>query len=227
MTLKKINIAEESAKLTDPFSMIELTCVDDFSVNVYICQGVLAWHKHIDQDELFLVHSGAITLESTWGKVALRPGELAMVPKGVAHRSLSIWWSVVLLFQLKFMVDRRNGDRRTHAIKGESTLGKVSIPAMSTHLSIPYTSVDLARIEDFVLRLSLCQGTADWQQHDRRDRLFLAQEGTVHVETEEGALPVKAGEMVVVSKGTRHRLHAPQRAAVVILERQPAASRGR
>ncbi len=87
MPLKMVNVAEEAARLTEPFSLIELAYVDYFEVYVFICYGVVVWHRHIDQDELFLVQSGIISLETEWGNLKLGPGELAVVPKGVGHRS--------------------------------------------------------------------------------------------------------------------------------------------
>ncbi len=56
--------------------------------------------RHTDQDELFLVYSGTISLESDWGTVILRPGELAVIPKGLGHRSSALMRSHVLLVKV-------------------------------------------------------------------------------------------------------------------------------
>ena len=81
--LQKISIPETASKLEQPFSMMDVALVGDILISVYICQGTLEWHKHLDIDELFWVHKGTILLESEWGEKQLRAGELAVVPKGV------------------------------------------------------------------------------------------------------------------------------------------------
>ena len=96
--------------------MIDLVQVDDLALSIYLCQGTMPLHRHLDQDELFLVHSGTISLESEWGTAILRPGELAVAPKGVGHRSSSLLRSLVLLLQPRLMVNRRNGDRLLFAL---------------------------------------------------------------------------------------------------------------
>jgi len=84
-TLKKLNVSQVAAQLAQPFLMVNVARVGDIVVSVYICQGMLERHQHIDNDELFWVYEGTILLESEWGEVRLRPGELAVVPKGVEH----------------------------------------------------------------------------------------------------------------------------------------------
>ena len=98
--LKKLNVSQAAAQLDEPFSMTHIASVGDILVSVYICQGTLEWHRHLDTDELFWAHEGTILLESEWGEVQLRPDELAVVPKGVGHRSGSGLRASVLLMRL-------------------------------------------------------------------------------------------------------------------------------
>ena len=48
--------------------------------------GSTNWHSHDDQDELFLVLEGRLTVELRDGDVELGEGELLVVPRGVEHR---------------------------------------------------------------------------------------------------------------------------------------------
>ena len=48
-------------------------------------KGEFNWHKHDDTDDFFLVLAGRITIRMRDGDVALGPGEVFVVPKGVAH----------------------------------------------------------------------------------------------------------------------------------------------
>lgn len=226
MPLKKVNISQEARRLTNPFSMIELAYVDDFVVDVYICQGAIAWHRHVDQDELFLVYSGVITLDSEWGNVLLQPHEFAIVPKGVGHRSSSFVWSVVLLFQPKFVPDRKNGDRRLFVPKGEKRLQKFNLDKEAARLILPFSTIDLAYIEDFVVRLVVCQGSFQWHRHTNQDELLLVQKGEVFLESEEGDVTLQEGELVVVPKKMMHKHTSVERAEILFFERQSVALTG-
>jgi quercetin dioxygenase-like cupin family protein len=47
--------------------------------------GEFVWHKHEDEDELFLVFKGRLRLQLRDRDVVLEPGEFFIVPKGVEH----------------------------------------------------------------------------------------------------------------------------------------------
>ncbi len=47
--------------------------------------------------------------------------------------------------------------------------------------------------------------TLDFHVHENSDELFYVIEGEFKLETEEGLIPVKSGEFVIVPKGTKHR----------------------
>lgn len=47
---------------------------------------VLEFHSHPDSDEAFFVMEGEMTLEFRDGMVALKAGDLFVVPKGTEHR---------------------------------------------------------------------------------------------------------------------------------------------
>ena len=226
MTVEKINVAQEAAKLSHPFQMIELGHVDDFAVSAFICQGTIDWHRHIDQDELFLVHSGIIALESEWGNTRLRPDEMAVVPKGVGHRSSSFLWSTVLLFQPDVMSHRKNGDWRTVAPSQGRSLHKVSTAQAAQQLTEPFTPVDLVTVEDFVMRLALIHGSFPWHRHTQHDELFLLFEGQMALDTEEGKVPLEAGDMAIVPKGVLHRPTASEQAIALLFEKKALVSTG-
>ena len=45
-------------------------------------KGAYHWHKHEDTDDFFYVLAGHLTLETENGNVAMRPGDLYVVPDG-------------------------------------------------------------------------------------------------------------------------------------------------
>lgn len=218
-TLEKISYAQEAAQLTEPFTMIDLAQMDDLALSVFLCQGTMPFHRHLDQDELFMVHSGTISIESDWGNLVLRPGELAVVPKGLSHRSTSLIRSLVLLFQPRLIVNRRNGDRLLFALKDAGRLEKVSVPAMGRQIVNPHRPVALAHLDTFALNLLLCGETGHWRQYDRQSSLVLCYDGQVILDSNLDQVSLHGGELVVVPKNTAYRLSGKERSLVLELER--------
>ena len=218
--LEVIRIAEQAARLSQPFTMIDLAQIDDLMLSVYLCQGTLQTHRHIDQDELFLVHSGTISLESDWGDVILRRHELVVVPKGVGHRSASLLPSLVLLLQPRVVVDRRNGDRRLFALKGETRLEKVNLAAMGHQVVVPFSPVLVAHLDTFAVQLTLCEGIGPWQAQDRQASLVLCHDGRLTVDTEGlGQASLGPDELTVIPSRVPYRLLSTGRATVLDLKR--------
>jgi homogentisate 1,2-dioxygenase len=215
-----INIADYGARLKEPFTMIDLAQIDDLVLSIFVCQGTMPYHRHLDQDELFLVHMGTISLDSEWGNVILHAGEMAVVPKSLGHRSSSMLRSLVVLLQPRLAVERRNGDRHLFLPDEEKKhLEKLSLPAMSRQLVVPFQPVLLAHLDAFAVHLTLCTGHGTWQQADRQATLIQCCDGRLTVETDAGRLSLGQGELLVVPAGVTHRLSSTGRAAVLGLTR--------
>jgi homogentisate 1,2-dioxygenase len=217
--LEKVSFTQQAARLTEPFTMIDLVQIDDLAMSIFLCQGTLPYHRHLDQDELFLVHSGTISLENDWNPVILRSGELAVMPKGLRHRSSSLIRSMVLLLQPRLVVNRRNGDRRLFALKDEGQVEKVSVPAVGRQISAPFRPVPLAHMDTYALNLLLCRRAGPWCSTDRQSSLILCYNGELILDSELGRISLQYGELAVVPKGITYRLSSSERALVLTLER--------
>lgn len=220
-TLDKVSIAEQAGQLTEPFTMMDLVQIDDLNLSVFLCQGTMPFHRHVDQDELFLVHSGTISLESDWGTAVLRPGDLAVVPKGVGHRSSSLLRSLVLLLQPRLMVNRRNGHRRLFAVKSSGHLEKVNVPAMGRQVAGAFQPVPLVHLDTFDLTLTICQGAGPLHLNRQQSSLILCYEGQAVLESPSGRMTLDQGELVVVPAGVAHRVSSRQRTVLLGLGRRP------
>ena len=97
--LRVVDIPAEVAANAPWFNQT-LTTVNDAVVRLGIFEGDFPWHKHVDQDEFFLVLEGEITLDVEGrGAVVLRRHEGFTVPKGTMHRPRSPMRSVVLMVE--------------------------------------------------------------------------------------------------------------------------------
>lgn len=214
-TLKKLNVSRIAEQLDKPFSMVNAARVGDITVSVYICQGMLEWHRHLDNDELFWVHKGTILLESEGGEVRLRPGELACVPKGVGHRSSSELRASVLLLRCGFVPERKNGRRRLYAIAGEAKLKRVNLESTVQALSSPFRFQTVARIEDSALQVAWGEGTWRVEIPAPHDLLLFVLKGTATVRTSESMLHLHPGDFTAVPQDTVYQLSTTRDTALV------------
>lgn len=90
-----------AATLQEYWSPCVVGEVDDAYVKVAKMQGVLAWHSHDDEDELFLILSGRLRIEMEAGAVELAEGEMFVVPRGVRHNPVACEECHVLLIERK------------------------------------------------------------------------------------------------------------------------------
>lgn len=95
----KVNIAEKLALFTDTWSPKIVGEVDDFAVKLAKLHGEFVWHQHDNEDEMFLVISGQLTMQFRDRKVIVNPGEFIIVPKGVEHNPLAQQETHIVLFE--------------------------------------------------------------------------------------------------------------------------------
>ena len=105
---QKINLADEHVALPGPWSPATVAAVHDHEVKVVKLEGEFHWHKHTNEDELFLVTKGRLTMQFRDGDVELGPGELIVVPRGVEHCPRADEETHVVLFEPSTTV--RTGD---------------------------------------------------------------------------------------------------------------------
>jgi mannose-6-phosphate isomerase-like protein (cupin superfamily) len=85
MADRPVDLAEKFALFSEHWSPKVVARLNDYEIKVVKVQGEFVWHTHEDTDELFLVTSGELTIRMHGGDVVLGPGQLFVVPRGVAH----------------------------------------------------------------------------------------------------------------------------------------------
>ena len=85
------------------------------------------------------------------------------------------------------------------------TIQRFSIATAKEEIHQAYAPMNLARVDDFAIRLVKFQGEFErWHTHDDEDECFIILEGEVLFQTDMGDYLVKAGEGIVIPKGLRH-----------------------
>jgi mannose-6-phosphate isomerase-like protein (cupin superfamily) len=83
--MDKRNIRHELRSLDEFWSQRILGEANGTLIKVAKGIGEVNWHKHEDQDEVFIVYKGRLTIRLRSGDVELEEGEMFVVPKGVEH----------------------------------------------------------------------------------------------------------------------------------------------
>ncbi|WP_062117840.1 cupin domain-containing protein [Aureimonas sp. AU40] len=85
-----INLIAAFDAVTQHWSPKVVGRVNDQYVKLAKVLGELAWHRHDEEDELFLVVRGRLRIEFEGGaERVLEAGEFCVVPKGVLHNPVA------------------------------------------------------------------------------------------------------------------------------------------
>ncbi|MEN3307860.1 MAG: transporter, family, beta-lactamase induction signal transducer AmpG [Micromonosporaceae bacterium] len=85
----------------------------------------------------------------------------------------------------------------------------------------------LCQVGDVVVRLGVMRGEYHWHKHDEQDEFFFVLDGLFRIELD-GMDAVELGprQAFTVPKGLLHRPVAPQRTAVLMIERADVVATG-
>jgi mannose-6-phosphate isomerase-like protein (cupin superfamily) len=114
-----INLAEKLTRFDDYWNPRIIADLNDSHVKLVKVKGEFVWHRHADEDELFLVLRGTLTIELRDGVVTIGPGEMVVVPRGVEHRPVAVE-------EVHLMLIEPAGIRHTGDVQSELTVHEYS-----------------------------------------------------------------------------------------------------
>lgn len=82
-----ISFREKFAKFSQHWSPRIVAQMNDYHFKLVKFQGEFVWHRHTDTDEVFIILDGQMTIHFRDGDVAVRAGEMYVIPKGVEHKT--------------------------------------------------------------------------------------------------------------------------------------------
>ena len=110
--IEPVRLAEKLAAFTEQWAPRVVAELNDYQFKVARLEGEFVWHAHNDTDEAFLVLDGELTIELRDGAVAMRAGDLYVVPRGVEHRPRAERECQVLLIEPRGVVNTGDSDAR-------------------------------------------------------------------------------------------------------------------
>ena len=96
---KILNPLSYALALNEYWSPRIIADVDNFQVKVAKLKGEITWHKHENEDELFLILKGCLEIQFENDVVTLNEGDIYVVPKGVLHNPVAKAECLVMLFE--------------------------------------------------------------------------------------------------------------------------------
>lgn len=97
--MEKVNLAEKFSLFTDYYNPKIVGELNNQHVKLAKLKGAFIWHKHEEEDELFLVVKGKLVMELRDGTIEINEGEFLIVPHGVEHKPVAPEEVHVLLFE--------------------------------------------------------------------------------------------------------------------------------
>jgi len=109
--MQKVNLAEKLALFSEQWSPRIVGELNGQYVKLAKVKGEFEWHKHANEDELFLVLAGCLVVKLRDRDIPLEEGEFFIVPRGVEHKPVAERETHVLLFEPVSTLN--TGDRRS------------------------------------------------------------------------------------------------------------------
>ena len=99
--MNKINLQEKFSLFNEYWNPKIVGEANGQYIKLAKAQGEMIWHKHENEDELFLVVKGKLIIQLRDGNVELENGEIFIVPKGIEHKPIANEETHFLMFEPK------------------------------------------------------------------------------------------------------------------------------
>lgn len=107
--LDKVNITEELSEINKYWNQKIIGNANGQLIKLAKGSGELNWHSHPDQDELFILYKGHLSIQLRNKTIELYPNEMFIVPKGVEHCPISNGHTEFLIMGLNITSNTSGG----------------------------------------------------------------------------------------------------------------------
>ena len=106
--MDKINLNQKLSLFHEHWSPKIVGEMNDSYIKLAKLQGEFDWHHHDNEDELFFVVKGQLTIKFRDKDLVLSAGELVVIPKGVDHVPIAAEEVHVMLIEPKGTLNTGN-----------------------------------------------------------------------------------------------------------------------
>ncbi len=106
--IQKITLREKFSLFDEHWTPKIIGELNDSYVKLAKVKGEFVWHHHDNEDELFLVVRGKLTIKLRDQDISLKEGELVIIPKGTEHKPVAEDEVQFLLLEPKTTVNTGN-----------------------------------------------------------------------------------------------------------------------
>ena len=97
--MNKINISQKLAQFNDHWNPRIIGELNKQHVKIAKLKGEFIWHKHDEEDEMFLVLKGTLKIAFRDRTETIQENEIIIVPKGVEHKPIAEEEVSIMLFE--------------------------------------------------------------------------------------------------------------------------------
>ena len=102
----------------------------------------------------------------------------------------------------------------------------MDIPALIAACKEKWFNQTLCQVNDCVVRLGVLQGEFHWHKHNAEDEFFFVLQGKFLIDLEGQTITLEPHQGYAIPKGVVHRTRAPERAAILMVERSSVQPTG-
>ncbi|MFA6848948.1 MAG: cupin domain-containing protein [Selenomonadaceae bacterium] len=106
--MEKINIEEKLSLFTEYWSPKIIGEINESYVKLAKLKGDFIWHTHENEDEMFYVLKGVLTIKFREKDVKVLEGECIVIPRGIEHMPIAKKEVHVMLMEAKTTLNTGN-----------------------------------------------------------------------------------------------------------------------
>ena len=97
--MEKISLQEKFSQFSELWSPKIIGEINDSCVKIAKLKGEFLWHAHDNEDEMFYVFQGELTIKLREKDVCLRAGECMIIPRGMEHMPVAAEEAWVMMIE--------------------------------------------------------------------------------------------------------------------------------
>lgn len=99
MKIEKIVLSEKFSQFQELWTPKIIAELNGQQIKIAKVKGEFVWHKHDNEDEVFLVVKGRLKIRLRDKETILNPGEMILIPRGVEHQTAADEETEIMMFE--------------------------------------------------------------------------------------------------------------------------------